>query len=297
LASPRILLLGRTGQVGFELERVLASQAELVALDRVGADLSRPESLRELVRRIRPQAIVNAAAYTAVDKAEQEEALATTVNGEAPGVLAEEAKRLGAFLVHYSTDYVFDGTKAGPYVEADGCAPLNAYGRSKLTGERAIQASGVDHVILRTTWVYGSRGSNFYLTMRRLFRERPEVRVVADQFGAPTWSRSIAEATTRILTKVLDPAALYAARDLSGIYHLAASGETSWHGFAAAILALHPSAPGQTPPRLVAIPASEYPTPAKRPANSRLDSSKVKAAFGVMLPDWHEMLAQVSQAG
>lgn len=294
---PRLLVLGRTGQVGFELERALAPLGEVVALDRERADLARPETLRALVRELSPRAIVNAAAYTAVDKAEQEEALALRVNGEAPGVLAEEASRSGALLVHYSTDYVFDGTKTGAYVESDATAPLNAYGRTKLAGERAIQAAGGAHLIFRTSWVYGARGHNFYLTMRRLLRERSEVRVVADQVGAPTWSRTIAEATAQALAQLLAPGAEPAAQAASGIYHLAAAGETSWCGFAAAILALHPPPEGAVPPRLVPIPTRDYPTPARRPLNSRLDCGKLRARFGVALPGWQDALAQVVQAG
>jgi dTDP-4-dehydrorhamnose reductase len=290
---PRLLVLGRTGQVGTELERALAPLGEVVAVGRERADLARPETLRALARELMPRVIVNAAAYTAVDKAEQEEALALRVNGEAPGVLAEEARRAGALLVHYSTDYVFDGTKTGAYVESDATAPLNAYGRTKLAGERAVQAVGGAHLIFRTSWVYGAHGRNFYLTMRRLLRERSEVRVVADQVGAPTWSRTIAEATAEAVARLLpgaDPEA-------SGIYHLAAAGETSWFGFAQAILALHPPPAGEAPPRLVPIPASEYPLPARRPHNSRLDCGKLRARFGVVLPDWKAALAQVAQAG
>jgi dTDP-4-dehydrorhamnose reductase len=294
---PRLLLLGRTGQVGFELERTLAPLGRVTAVDRAGADLARPETMRELVRSVRPAVLVNAAAYTAVDRAEQEEALATRINGEAPGILAEEAQHLGALLVHYSTDFVFDGMKSGAYRESDDCAPLNAYGRSKFAGERAIAATGAAHLIFRTSWVYGGRGANFYLTMRRLFRERPELRIVADQVGAPTACRSIAEATALILSQLLAPRATLAGRDVSGVYHLTAAGETNWHGFAAAILALHPPAPGAPVPRLTAIPAADYPSPTRRPANSRLDCGKVRDTFGIALPDWKETLAQVAQAG
>jgi dTDP-4-dehydrorhamnose reductase len=305
-ATPNILLLGRTGQVGYELERTLAPLGRVTALSRAQADLSQPESLRAVVRTIlndrRPAVIVNAAAHTAVDKAEQEEDLALRINGAAPGVLAEEAQRLGALLVHYSTDYVFDGAKAGPYVETDACAPVGAYGRTKLAGERAIASAGAAHLIFRTSWVYGARGGNFYRTMRRLFAERDELRVVSDQVGAPTWSRAIAEATVAVLAQLLAPRAVISLRDIqtlreaSGIYHLTAAGETSWHGFASAILALQPP-PDKAPPRLTPIPTSEYPTPARRPLNSRMDSAKLRATFGVALPDWHDALALVAQAG
>ena len=292
----RLLLLGRTGQVGFELERALGPLGAVTAVDRAGADLAQPGQLRELVRNVRPAVIVNAAAYTAVERTEREEALAARINGEAPGVLAEEAQRLHALIVHYSTDYVFDGTKAGAYLESDACAPLNAYGRTKLAGERAIQATGAAHLIFRTSWVYGARGSNFYLTMRRLFLEQPELKVVADQVGAPTWCRAVAEATALALSQLLAPKASFTGRDVSGIYHLTAGGETSWYGFATAILALHPPAPGTAPPRLIPIPAEHYPSPARRPANSRMDCSKLGDTFGISLPDWNTALAQVAQA-
>jgi len=296
-ARPRLLLLGKTGQVGFELERALAPLGDVIALARSQADLSRPETLGAVVRAHRPTCIVNAAAHTAVDQAEQEEALALRINGEAPGVLAEEAKRCGALLVHYSTDYVFDGSRSEAYREDDPPAPLNAYGRTKLAGERAIQAAGGLHLIFRTSWVYGARGRNFYLTMRRLLRERPELRIVDDQVGAPTWSRAIAQATAQVLAQVLGPRPVLAPAAVSGLYHMTAAGETSWYGFAQAILALHAPPPGTPPPRLVPIPARDYPTPARRPLHARLDNGRLRAIFGVALADWKAALAQVAQEG
>jgi dTDP-4-dehydrorhamnose reductase len=271
----RILLLGRNGQVGWELERLLAPQGELTALGHAELDLADVPRLVATVRALQPEAIVNAAAYTAVDKAESERDAAFAVNATAPRVLAEEAKRIGALLVHYSTDYVFDGAKAAPYVEDDPTNPLNVYGASKLAGEKAIRKSGCSHLILRTSWVYGPRGANFMLTMLRLARERPELRVVDDQVGAPTSSAAIARATTAILERANQSPAL------GGLYHLAAAGETSWCGFAREILA---QARLATP--VVPIPTEQYPTPARRPRNSRLDCTRLREAFGVTLAPW-----------
>ncbi|MGE5466879.1 MAG: dTDP-4-dehydrorhamnose reductase [Ignavibacteria bacterium] len=268
----RILLTARNGQVGWELERTLAPLGEVVAVDRAALDLSNADRVRAVVRDTRPDVIVNAAAYTAVDKAESEPELAMAINGTAPGVFAEEAKRSGALLVHYSTDYVFDGTKQGVYTEADATNPVNTYGRTKLAGEQAIQAVGGRHLILRTTWVYGQRGNNFFRTMLRLANDRPELRVVMDQIGAPTWSRMIAEGTAALLARG-EPA--------EGLFHMTADGETSWHGFAVAIL----RAAGLTT-RVTPITTAEYPTPAARPANSRLDCSLLRSACGIALPDW-----------
>ena len=278
----RILLTGRNGQVGWELERTLGPLGELIAFDRSGLDLSKPDEIVARVREIKPDVIVNPAAYTAVDKAESEPDLAMAINGTAPGILAEEAKKLGALLVHYSTDYVFDGEKVEPYVETDPTNPLSEYGRSKLAGERAITASGADHLIFRTSWVYANRGKNFLLTILRLAREKPELRVVADQFGAPTWARDIATATALVLAR--RPAG---AEIRSGIYHLTAAGRTTWHGFAQRIVALA----GLSTP-VAAIPASEYPTPARRPRNSVLDHSKAESSFGLTLPAWDASLSR-----
>jgi len=282
---PCILLTGKNGQVGWELQRTLAPLGEVVALDRQQLDLSNPAQIRERVREIKPGLIVNAAAYTTVDRAEAEPELAMAVNGTAPGILAEEAKRAGAAIIHYSTDYVFDGSKTTPYTEEDAPNPINVYGRTKLAGEQAIQAVGVPHLILRTSWVYGMRGKNFLLTILRLAREREELTIVDDQIGAPTWSRTIAEATARILS--VNPLPL---ADASGIYHMTASGSTTWYGFAEAILALDPNPAEQVCKHLKPILTAEYPTPARRPAYSVLSNAKLKAAFGVVLPSWEQGL-------
>lgn len=276
----RILLTGRNGQVGWELLKALAPLGEIMAPDRAQLDLRDPARIREAVRGANPDVIVNAAAYTAVDQAESEREAAFAVNAAAPAVLAEEAKRSGALLVHYSTDYVFDGTKAAPYLEDDAANPGNVYGASKLAGERAIAASGCRHLILRTSWVYGPRGSNFMLTMLRLAKERRELRVVDDQVGAPTSSLAIARATTQALR----PGA-------HGLYHLAAAGQTTWCGFARAIL----KRAGLATP-VAAIRSEDYPTPARRPRNSRLDCSRLRAELGVAMAPWEEQLAEVTLA-
>ncbi len=281
----RILLTGRNGQVGWELEPHLARAGDLAAFDHQGLDLGDPESIRRLVRELRPDLIVNAAAYTAVDRAESEPELAFAVNATAPGVLAEEASRLDALLVHYSTDYVFDGTKAGPYIEDDIPNPLSVYGRSKLAGERAVQASGCRHLILRTSWVYASRGRNFLLTMLKLGAERPELRVVDDQYGAPTWARDIAAVTGQLLAEPPD-----------GLFHLTAAGSTTWYGFACEIMRR-----AGLKPILHAIRAAEYPVAARRPANSRLDTTRLRSARGIAMPAWEESLgacmAELASAG
>ncbi|MBU9332421.1 dTDP-4-dehydrorhamnose reductase [Burkholderia multivorans] len=286
-AEQTILVTGVNGQVGFELLRSLQGLGRVVACDRSMLDLSDLGRVRSVVRDLKPSIIVNPAAYTAVDKAETDVDAARQLNAEVPRVLAEEAARSGAALVHYSTDYVFDGTKEGAYVETDATNPQNVYGLTKLEGERAIAATGCAHVILRTSWVYGRRGKNFLLTMLRLGSERPELRVVADQIGAPTWSKTIATATSHIIAQALatDEADWWARR--SGVYHFTAAGATSWHGFAEAILA---NAMGERAPKVVPIPASDYPVPAKRPANSRLSHAKLTEAFGLRLPEWGDAL-------
>jgi dTDP-4-dehydrorhamnose reductase len=284
----RILLTGANGQVGWELQRSLAPLGEVLALDRSQLDLADPDGLRQRVRAIAPHVIVNAAAYTAVDRAESEPEAARAINAIAPGVLAEEAHRLDAILVHYSTDYVFDGTKPEPYVESDPPNPLSVYGRTKLEGERAIGASGCRHLTLRTSWVYGARGHNFLLTMLRLARERRSLRVVDDQVGAPTWSREIALATAALLAR---PELALPGAD--GLYHLTAGGTTSWCGFARAIFASPEMARlGVTPPSVEAIPSSEYPVPARRPANSRLDCGRLFSRAGVRPEAWDAALAR-----
>jgi len=276
-----ILLTGANGQVGWELRRVLAPLGRVVAVDLKQMNLAEPDTIRRVMREVSPSLVVNTAAYTAVDKAEDEPDLALAVNATAPGVLAEEAKRLKAGLVHYSTDYVFDGTKPGAYEEGDAPNPLGVYGRTKLAGEEAIRSSGVPHLILRTSWIYGARGHNFFLTMRRLGAERPELRVVDDQVGAPTWCRALAEVTGEILA-ITGTAGL---AERGGLYHATNAGETSWCGFARRILELS----GLRTP-VTAIQTREYPTPARRPANSRLMNGKLQRAFGLSLPSWEESL-------
>lgn len=280
-----ILLTGKNGQVGWELCRTLAPLGKVVALNATELDLAKPSAIRDAVRSIRPDIIVNPAAYTAVDNAESEPALAQAVNGDAPGVLAEEAKALGAWMVHYSTDYVFDGEKQGAYVEDDAPNPQSVYGSTKLAGEEAVRAAGGTHLIFRTSWVYGGRGRNFMLTMLRLGRERKELKVVDDQIGAPTWCRSLAEMTAQVLAQLHRPG--LDAGEVSGLYHMTSSGSVSWHGFAAEIFA----ASGIEPlPQLHAIPSSEYPTPAQRPKNSVLSSDKLARTFGLAAGDWRDNL-------
>lgn len=281
----KILLTGRNGQVGYELERSLGGLGELVALGHAEMDLSDPEAIRAAIRAVKPGLIVNAAAYTDVEKAEIEPDQAWSINCEAPAVMAAEAKRLGAILVHYSTDYVFDGTKAGPYTEDDAPNPLNEYGRSKLGGEQAIIVEGAAHLILRTNWVYGLRGRNFLLTVRRLAAEKSELRIVADQVGTPTWCRTIAEATSNILAQRLRGRG-DVSKWKSGVYHLSAQGQTSWHGFAEAIVA-HPSIPHK--PVVTAIASADYPLRATRPANSVLSCKRLIEEFGD-LPHWMHAL-------
>jgi dTDP-4-dehydrorhamnose reductase len=288
---PVILVIGKIGQVGYELNRTAAPLGRLVSVDYPEIDLTDGASIRKWVRETTPAIVINAAAYTAVDKAETDEQRCQQINGVAPGILAEEAKRAGAWLVHYSTDYIFDGTKRTPYVEEDTPNPLGAYGRSKLAGDQAIRRVDGSHLIFRLCWVYGARGQNFMLTMMRLAREREKLRVVSDQMGCPTWSRLIAETTTLVLKHVL------AAREreaFKGVYHLAAAGQTSWHGFAEAIIG---SMSDQEKKCKVVepIPTSEYPLPAKRPAYSVLSCEKLQRTFGLKLPDWHESLGQVLQ--
>lgn len=282
-----ILLTGSRGQVGWELARSLSTLGDVVALDSSQLDLTDVAAIRSKVAEIRPRIIVNPAAHTAVDKAESESERAYALNATAPGVLAEEAEKLGALLVHYSTDYVFDGSGEQARIETDATGPLNVYGASKLAGEQAIQAACRRHLIFRTSWVYGARGANFLLTMRRLMRERPELKIVADQIGAPTWCRSIADATAQVLAQVNSNLVGADKPQPWGVYHLTNGGETSWHGFAQAILDL--DAPDSAV-RLLPIPSSDYPTPAKRPLNSRLNNDKLDRVFGVRLPDWQQAL-------
>jgi dTDP-4-dehydrorhamnose reductase len=291
-ARMRILLTGKTGQVGYELERSLRGFGEIVAVDRGEMDLARLDQVRRVIRAVKPDLIVNPAAYTAVDQAESETALAMRVNAEAPAVMAEEARTLGAAMIHYSTGYVFDGRKDAPYVESDAPCPLNAYGASKLAGERAIQAAGIQHLILRTNWVYSTRGTNnFLMTMLRLAGERDELRVVGDQFGAPTWCRTVADTTAQLLLRLHRQGAARAfagaqGEDLSGIYHLTAQGATSWHGFAEAIVR---HARLAHPPVVTAIATADYPLRTPRPVNSVLSCARLQA-LGMILPEWQDAL-------
>lgn len=286
MSLPRALVIGRQGQVGWELRRTFAAFAEVVSVDFPEIDLTRPDSIRQWVRDTRPRVILNAAAHTAVDKAESEPDLAMAINGTAPGVMAEEARRTGALLVHYSTDYVYDGAKGVPYEETDAPGPLGVYGRTKLAGDEAIRAAGGRHLIFRLCWVYGMRGQNFLLTMQRLGRERDLVRVVRDQVGCPTWSRLIAEATGLAVRQAL---ASPEPETLDGVYHLAASSHTSWHGFAEAIIQALPAGERKCA-RVEAIPSTDYPTPARRPAWSVLGVGKLERTFGLRLPGWDDML-------
>jgi dTDP-4-dehydrorhamnose reductase len=292
MSEPTFLIIGKVGQVGWELRRTLAPLGRLVAVDFPEIDLTRPEPVRQLVREVRPQVLVNAAAYTAVDKAETEPQRSQQINGDAPGVLAEEAKKIGALMVHYSTDYVFDGASSEPYTEEHAPNPLGAYGRSKLAGDRAVQAVGGPHLIFRLCWVYGARGQNFMLTIIRLAREREKLRVVSDQFGCPTWSRMIAETTALALKQVLVSGDF--AR-FSGLYHLAASGQTSWHGFASAIVE-HMPRDGKKCTVVDPITTTDYPLPAKRPAFSVLSTEKLQRTFELRLPDWQESLKAVLES-
>ncbi|HEY1042330.1 MAG TPA: dTDP-4-dehydrorhamnose reductase [Telluria sp.] len=277
----KILLTGSSGQVGYELERSLQALGEVVAVDRARMDLSDLDQVREVVRAVKPDLIVNPAAYTAVDRAESEPELARRINALAPGVMAEEAKRLGAAMVHYSTDYVFDGSKQGAYVETDATNPVNVYGQTKLEGEQLIAAAGIDHLILRTSWVYGMRGKNFLLTMLRLAKERDELRVVDDQHGAPTWSRTIADTTTVLLAQARVDG--WWERH-GGIYHLSSRGETTWCGFTRAIIEN-----AGLDCRVVPISSAEYPVPARRPANSLMNADKLTAHL-CALPHWKTSL-------
>jgi len=279
VTRPKILVTGARGQLGFELARLLPAHGEVTALNHMQLDLEDADALRATVRSLQPALIVNAAAYTAVDQAEREPGRAEAINARAPGILAEEAKSLGALLIHYSTDYVFDGTVSEPYAEDSSANPLNTYGRSKLHGEQAIFASGAASLVLRTSWIYGLRGQNFLLTIRRLANEREELRIVADQFGVPNWSRALAEVTSTLIGQGL--AALI---ERSGLYHVSARGSTSWFEFARAIIG-----PVEKP-RVVPITTAEYPTPARRPLHAVLATAKLERVFGLALQDWRTTL-------
>ena len=295
----RILLFGKNGQVGWELERVLPALGTVVGLDFHEVDFARPENLRAVVRAQHPDLIVNAAAYTAVDQAESEPAKAMAVNGIAPGILAEEAAALGAGLVHYSTDYVFDGTKLAPYTEEDPAAPLNVYGRTKLEGDRAVAGAGAAYLILRTSWVYGARGRNFTQTIRRLARERTELRIVDDQVGNPTWCRSIAEATAQMLSGITNAggAGFFAEMDrCKGVYNFSSEGEVSWFDFARAILESDPGRSQHRVREILPIKTAEYPTAARRPLFSVLSKEKIRRVFGISAASWRDQFAGCMQA-
>ncbi|MGH9682794.1 MAG: dTDP-4-dehydrorhamnose reductase [Candidatus Acidiferrales bacterium] len=307
--KPKILLVGKNGQVGADLATLLPAIGQLVTPGRQQLNLANPAEIRRVIQQVQPRLIVNAAAYTAVDKAETEESLARAINADAPAVMAEEAKKIGAALVHYSTDYVFDGTKTSPYEEDDATGPINVYGSTKLAGERAVQSSGVPCLVLRTSWVYSTRGSNFLLAILRLASQREELRIVRDQIGAPTASQQIARGTVEILKLLSKPGENFEALQAnSGIYHMTASGETSWYEFAKAILeealrlrSVPPwfaaAAGGHSPiaRRVIPIATSEYPTPARRPAYSVLSNARLASAFGLQLPEWREQLQRVFQ--
>jgi len=302
--KPTILLTGKTGQLGSELNRLLPKLGEVIAPDRTELDLREPEQIRQIMRNANPQLIVNAAAYTAVDAAETDEANALAVNAEAPRLLALEARKAGAMLVHFSTDYVFDGSTKAPYEETDPTNPINVYGKTKLAGEQAVRSSGVPHLIFRTAWIYATRGRNFLLTILRLATEREELKIVRDQVGAPTCAADIAAATAEILTNIYgrnDDASTFS--EISGTYHITAAGETTWYHFAKAILdeASHASqdlswfaAATQGHPllarRIIPITTAEYGSRTPRPAYSVLSNSRLTQTFGITLPDWRTQL-------
>lgn len=287
----RVLLLGAGGQLGMLLKEMLSKEAELTAFTRAEVDLSDAEAVRAAIRKSEPEILVNAAAYTAVDKAEQEPELAHLVNAVAPGVMAEEVQKTGGWLIHYSTDYVFDGSGTTPWRESDATGPLNVYGQTKLDGETAIAASGCKHVIFRTSWVYAANGKNFLHTMLRLGRERERLQIVDDQIGAPTSAEAITAATRWVMQQLT---ASDEKEDATGIYHLTCAGATSWCGFAQAIFAEFASS--QKAPEVVPIPTEAYPTPARRPHNSRLNCAKFTATFGHAMPEWRDALRDVSRA-
>ncbi len=301
---PLILLTGKNGQVGAELLRLLPQLGEVVAFGHDQLDLSNPSDIRRRIREVRPQLIVNAAAYTAVDQAETDETTAHAVNAQAPGLLAEEAQKIGAVLVHYSTDYVFDGTKKLPYDEADSTNPINVYGKTKFAGEQAIRSSGASHLIFRTSWVYATRGRNFLLTILRLATEREELRIVNDQVGAPTCASDVAAATTKILSPICERNdGSFVFSDVSGTYHISAAGQTTWNDFAETILEkakatshnldwLTTATQGRRliARRVIPISTEEFGSLTPRPTYSILSNSRLFQKFGIALPDWHTQL-------
>jgi len=291
----KILLTGKHGQVGFELQRALAPLGEIVAVDHQECDLADPAAIRRLVAEVAPHIIVNPAAYTAVDKAESEPELAQAINATAPGILGQEAKKLGALVVHYSTDYVFDGTKRGAYTEDDAPNPQSVYGKTKLAGEQALQASGADHLIFRTSWVFGAHGGNFAKTMLRLAAERDALKIVADQYGAPTSAALLADVTAQAIGRYQREGR---ASFPFGLYHLVAGGLTTWHAYAQAVVRAAEAAGKPLKVKaadIAPIATTDYPLPAPRPANSHLDTRRLQAAFGLRLPDWQSGLEHVLQ--
>jgi dTDP-4-dehydrorhamnose reductase len=300
----RILLIGKNGQLGAELAIKLPALGDVIAVDRQQLDLSKPNDIRNTIQEIRPILIVNAAAYTAVDQAEKEEAVAKAINADAPALMAQEAKKIGAGMVHYSTDYVFDGSKHSPYNEDDTPNPVSVYGKTKLAGERAIQDIGLPHLIFRTAWVYGTRGRNFLLTISRLASQSEELRIVRDQFGAPTWCREIARGTASVLASLLaDQGGALSLPKTGGVYHMTAAGVATWCDFAEAILCEISNAPPSLPwlatatcgraviaKRINAITTAQYPTPARRPAYSVLSNSRLAQRFGIQLAEWRTQL-------
>jgi len=294
----KILLFGKNGQIGWELAKKLPPLGEVVALDFPEVDFSDPDGLRKIIRAHAPNVILNAAGYTAVDQAEREPEKARGVNGIAPGILAEEAAALGAALVHYSTDYVFDGTKRTPYTEADDPRPLNVYGNTKWEGDRAVERAGGAYLIFRTSWVFGARGSNFLLTIRRLAGERPELRIVDDQVGNPTWCGWIAEATAEILLRISledGPSFVSKMNRYKGVYNLSSEGEVSWFVFARAILEADPLRNEHPMRNVLPIKTEEYPTAAKRPHYSVLSKDKIRRAFNLRIPSWREQFEAFMQ--
>ena len=294
-AGPRILIVGNAGQLGRELEQIFAGFGPMVAVDRESVDLADAGQTRDLVSRAAPDLILNAAAYTAVDRAESERDLAFAINAQAPRVLAEEARSRNALFVHYSTDYIFDGSKTSPWIETDAPHPLNVYGASKLAGEQAVESIGGRFLIFRTSWVYGPHGNNFLFTMLRLGRERDRLSIVDDQVGAPTTSVELARATHAIVTGIL-AGRFGADRDWAGLYHMTCSGSVSWFGFARAIFARAAELSGAKSPALAPIATRDYPTPAARPHYSVLSNAKLHARFGVALPAWEAALEETMQA-
>lgn len=299
----KILIIGKTGQVSWELQRSIGLLGTVHCVGRPEVDLGNPHSLRAILRRVAPDLLINAAAYTAVDQAESEPQVAMSINAEAPAVMAEEMKHLGGLLVHYSTDFVYDGAGASPYLESDPTAPLNAYGAAKLAGDGAVAAVGGAYLIFRTSWVYGVRGRNFLRTILRLAESGKPLRIVDDQTGSPTWSRDIAAATVHVVTQLSQTAAdgsrrlSPAAGERSGIYHVSSNGYVTWCGFASAILQewLRLGLSKGIVPELIPISTRDYPTPAPRPRNSRLCNEKLRTTFGISLPHWRDSLSKVME--